>query len=160
MRVVIDTNIFISALIRPLGNPGKIIAHWRNGGFKLLYSDSLVDEWLAVLSRPRIRDKYHITDEDIKTILMLILQHGETVITDRKITACRDPKDNKFLEIAVAGQTDMIVTGDKDLLVLNPFENIPIVTPTNFLLRVSQDHSLDFWNNPYDDEDWNNANNE
>jgi len=136
MRVVIDTNIFISALIRPDGKPGQIIQRWRDGGFTLLYSDTLLQEWLDVLSRPRIQNKYHLTNEDAQTILMFILLRGEAVTSNRKITACRDPKDNQFLEVAAAGQADVIVSGDKDLLVLNPFEDIPIVSPHSFLAML------------------------
>lgn len=136
MRVVIDTNIFISALIRPDGKPGQIIQRWRDGSFTLLYSDTLLQEWLDVLSRPRIQNKYHLTNEDAQTILMFILLRGEAVTPDRKITACRDPKDNQFLEVAAAGQADVIVSGDKDLLVLNPFEDIPIVSPHSFLAML------------------------
>ncbi len=65
---------------------------------------------------------------------MLILQQGETITVNLNITACRDPKDDKFLEVAVAGHADIIVTGDKDLLALHPFEGIPIVTPATFLI--------------------------
>ncbi len=136
MRVVIDANIFISALIRPDGKPGQIIQRWRDGSFILLYSDTLLQEWLDVLSRPRIQNKYHLTNEDAQTILMFILLRGEAVTPNRKITACRDPKDNQFLEVSAAGQADVIVSGDKDLLVLNPFEDIPIVSPHSFLAML------------------------
>ncbi len=136
MRAVVDTNIFVSALIRPNGKPGLIIQNLRDGNFTLLYSDVLLNEWLDVLSCPRIQNKYHITYEDIQTVLMLILLRGEAVKSNRQITTCRDPKDNQFLEIAVAGQADVIVSGDKDLLVLDPFENIPIVTPYKFLVML------------------------
>ncbi len=136
MRVVIDTNVLVSALISPGGKPGLIIGHLRDGDFTLLYSDALLGEWLDVLSRPRIQNKYHITNEDIQTILMLILLRGQAITPDRQITACRDPKDNQFLEVAAAGQADVIVSGDKDLLVLDPFENISIVSPHRFLLML------------------------
>ena len=78
MRVVVDTNVFVSALIRPGGKPGQIIQRMRNGDFTLLYSDTLLNEWLDVLSRPRIRNKYHITNEDIQAVLLLILLRGKT----------------------------------------------------------------------------------
>ena len=138
MRVVLDTNVLVSALIRPKGTPGLIIHHLRNGDFTLLYSDPLLEEWLGVLSRPHIQSKYHLTHEDVQTVLMFILQRGEQVTPERQITECRDRRDNQFLEAAVAGQADIIVSGDKDLLVLNPFEKIPIVTPAAFLSMLSE----------------------
>jgi len=60
---------------------------------------------------------------------------AEWVDTDVKISACRDPKDDKFLELAVGGNADLIVTGDNDLLALNPFRGIPILTPDAFLSK-------------------------
>jgi predicted nucleic acid-binding protein len=61
------------------------------------------------------------------------------VVPNRRITVCRDPKDNKVLEGAVAGRADVIVSGDEDLLVLNPFEGIPIVGPAEFLAMLQGD---------------------
>jgi predicted nucleic acid-binding protein len=60
-------------------------------------------------------------------------------VPQEEITACRDPSDNKFLEVAVAGEADLIVSGDDDLLVLNPFREIPIVTPRAFLQMLADD---------------------
>jgi uncharacterized protein len=61
-----------------------------------------------------------------------IFAEGELVAITERVTACRDPKDNKFLELAVNGPADIIISGDDDLLVLDPFRNIPILTPTAF----------------------------
>lgn len=138
MRVVMDTNVLVSALIHPKGTPGLIISHLRNGDFTLLYSDPLLEEWLGVLGRPHIQSKYHLTHEDVQSVLMFILKRGELVTPDRQVTSCRDPKDNQFLEAAVAGQADIIVSGDKDLLVLNPFEAIPIIKPVTFLSMLAE----------------------
>lgn len=133
MRAVIDTNIFVSGIIKPSGLTGDVLRQLRDGNFTLFYAPALLDELVDVLNRPRIRDKYGITHEDIKTIVALVMLRGESVTPDRTITVCRDPKDDMFLEIAVAGDADVIVSGDNDLLVLNPFENIPIISPRDFL---------------------------
>jgi putative PIN family toxin of toxin-antitoxin system len=132
-RAVIDTNILIRALIKPQGTVGPVLTRLRDGDYTLLYAEPLLDELVAKLALPRIRDKYHLTDEDVETVLALILLRGEPVLPQRRITACRDPKDNVVLEVAVAGEADYIVTGDNDLLVLHPFEGIPIVGPADFL---------------------------
>ena len=132
-RAVVDTNILIRALIKPQGAVGPVLTQLRDGDYTLLYAEPLLDELMAKLALPRIRDKYHLTDDDVETVLALILLRGEPVMPQRRITACRDPKDNIVLEVAVAGEADYIVTGDNDLLVLHPFEGIPIVGPAEFL---------------------------
>ena len=71
--------------------------------------------------------------------LLARLEHeGNWITVNLTVTACRDPKDNKFLELAVSGQASHIITGDGDLLALHPFQSIPIVTPQNFLRQVGQ----------------------
>lgn len=133
MRVVVDTNILVRALIKPYGTVGPILLRLRQGDYTLLYARSLLEELIDVLNRPRIRRKYGLTDQDIQVVASLILLRGEAVVPDDRITACRDPKDNKFLEVAVAGKADVIVSGDQDLLVLHPFAGIPIVPSATFL---------------------------
>ncbi len=110
----------------------------RDGTYCLLYSESLLAELVDVLHRPRIRNKYGITPGDVATVLTLIDLRGELVMPQRRITACRDPKDNQVLDVATSGRADIIVSGDDDLLVLNPFEGIPIVVPADFLAMLDQ----------------------
>lgn len=136
IRAVVDTNILMRALIKPDGSVGPVLTHLRNGAYVLLYADPLLDELTAQLVLPRIRDKYHLSDEDVETVLALILLRGEPVVPQRHIAVCRDPKDDVVLEVAVAGQADFIVTGDDDLLALHPFEGIPIVGPAEFLAAL------------------------
>ncbi len=132
-RAVVDTNILIRALIKPQGTVGPVLTRLRDGDYTFLYAEPLLDELVAKLTLPRIRDKYHLTDDDVEIVLALILLRGEPDVPQHRITACRDPKDNVVLEVAVAGEADYIVTGDDDLLVLHPFEGIPIVGPAEFL---------------------------
>jgi len=137
MRVVVDTNILVRAVIKPSGTVGPVLLRLRHGEYTLLYAQSFLEELIDVLNRPRIRDKYHLTDQDIQTVVSLILLRGEAVVPPenekKRITTCRDPKDDKFLEVAVAGSADVIVSGDQDLLVLHPFAGIPILPPAAFL---------------------------
>ena len=70
---------------------------------------------------------------DPQTVVDLIVLRGEAVNPRRQWTVCRDPKDDKFLDVAVAGHADALVSGDEDLLVLHPFQGIPIVQPAEFL---------------------------
>ncbi len=139
MRAVIDTNILVRAVIRPQGTVGPVLLRLRQGEYTLLYAWASLEELIDVLNRPRIRDKYHLADQDIQTVVGLILVRGEEVAPGETVTVCRDPKDDKFLEIAVAGEADVIVTGDQDLLALHPFAGIPIVPPSEFLRRLDQE---------------------
>ncbi len=128
---VIDTNILISAfLLTETSNAALTLKKARDTG-KIIMSEESFTELFDVLVRPKF-DKYISLDKrlqllaDLKSII-------KTVTVETKITVCRDPKDNKFLELAIAGNASCIVTGDNDLLVLNPFNKIPILTPADFL---------------------------
>jgi putative PIN family toxin of toxin-antitoxin system len=133
MRAVVDTNILVRALIMPQGTVGPVLLRLRRSEYTLLYAQPLLEELVDVLNRPRIRHKYSLTEDDIQIVVSLILLRGEAVAQEQRITACRDPRDDKFLEVAVTGMADIIVSGDQDLLVLNPFAGIPILPPAGFL---------------------------
>jgi putative PIN family toxin of toxin-antitoxin system len=133
VRAVVDTNIIVRALIMPHGTVGPVLLRLRQGDYTLLYAQSLLEELVDVLNRPRIRRKYRLTDNDIQSVLALILLRGEEVKPQQAVSVCRDPKDNKFLEVALTGQADVIISGDDDLLALHPFAGIPIVSPSTFL---------------------------
>lgn len=135
MRAVIDTNVLVSALIRRQGASGQVLQHLRDGNFTILYSVPLMVELVNVLSRPRIQSKYHIQADDIIALINMIRLRGELVSPNQKIEACRDPKDNRFLEAAVEGKADTIVSGDADLLELREFEAIPILSVKEFLTQ-------------------------
>ncbi len=141
MRAVVDTNILVRALIKPNGTVGPVLSLLRDGRYVLLYSEQLLEELVDLLARPRLRNKYPLSDETVEASLQLILLRGEKVCPQREIRLCRDPKDDKFLEVAAAGQAAIIVSGDEDLLILNPFEDIPIVPPRDFLARLASSNS-------------------
>ena len=141
IRAVIDTSILIRALIKPQGTVGPVLQGLRNADYQLLYSEPLLAELTDVLARPRLRAKYGFTTEDIATVLSLILLRGEPVVPARRVDVCRDPTDNMVLEAAVEGRADAIVSGDKDLLALSPFEAIPILSPATFLRLLKAQRS-------------------
>ena len=136
MRAVIDTNILIRALIKPHGTVGPVLHRLRNGEYTLIYSEPLLDELLAKLALPRIRNKYAIDDETITALIALLALRGELVIPRRKVRVCRDPKDDMVIEAALAGAAEVIVTGDDDLLTLHAFEGIRFITPRDFLAAL------------------------
>jgi len=136
MRAVVDTGIFVSALIRRRGTISSILQALRDGRFSVIFTTDILVEIIDVLGRDKIRIKYHIDPDDISALINLIRLRGELVIPTQTVNACRDPKDDKFLEAAQAGQADCIVSGDADLLDLEAFEDIPILQPAEFLARL------------------------
>ena len=135
MRAVVDTNVLASALIRRQGTTGQVLRHLRDGRFTIVYSVPLLVELVEVLSRPQIQQNYHIQSDDITVLINLIRLRGELVSPERKIDACRDLSDNRFLEAAIEGDADAIVSGDADLLDLREFESIPILRVAEFLAQ-------------------------
>ncbi|MBN2497883.1 MAG: putative toxin-antitoxin system toxin component, PIN family [Deltaproteobacteria bacterium] len=135
IRAVVDTSILVRAAIKPTGSVGPVLQRLAQAEYTLVYTESLLEELLDVMARPRIRYKYGLGEEDIEAILSLILLRGEPVFPNRHIRACRDPADDMFLEAAGA---DVIVSGDKDLLALDPFEGIPILGATEFLSTLDR----------------------
>jgi uncharacterized protein len=133
MRAVVDTGVLVSALIKRQGTTGAVLLALRDGRFTAIYSTEMLVELVEVLGRPPFRHKYAIGPDDITALINLLRLRGELVAPQRRITACRDPQDDKFLEAAVEAAADCLVSGDADLLVLTPFEAIPILTPAEFL---------------------------
>jgi len=130
VRLVFDTNIIISALLFEGSKPFKAFLIGLERG-EILFSASTLTELKEVLWRKKF-DPF-LTHEERKEFLASFVIYGTPVEPGEKITKCRDPEDNKFLELAVSGRADFIVSGDQDLLILNPFRNIPIVTPHEFI---------------------------
>lgn len=130
MNILLDTNIIISALCFPFSKPRKAFdLAIKNGN--LLTSEDTFNELKTALLKQKF-DKYielNLRQEFLKLYSKLC----KTVQISQKIDICRDKKDNKFLELAMNGNADYIITGDSDLLILNPFENIKIITPDAFL---------------------------
>ena len=134
-RWVIDTNTLISSLLLRESVPAQAVKKALETG-DLLVSDATLEELATVLSRPKF-DKY-LSSKDRKNFFTLLSRVAIRVEIIREITACRDPKDDKFLSAAISGNADAVVTGDEDLLQLHPFLGIPILTPKKFLEEWSE----------------------
>jgi len=130
LRCVFDTNVLVSALLLPDSKPRHALDAALQKG-RILVSFAVLAELYEVLSRKRFRR--YVDEEDIRTFLAALTREAQWVDVDVQITACRDPKDDKFLELAVSGQGTHIVTGDSDLLALNPFRGVEILPPHRFL---------------------------
>jgi putative PIN family toxin of toxin-antitoxin system len=130
LRFVLDNNVLLSAAFFKNSVPDKAFDKAVAIG-KLLHSSEVLTELIAVINRPKF-DKY-LSVADKIAFIRKYSSLAELVTITHSVTDCRDPKDNKLLELALSGQADCIVTGDKDLLVLHPFNNIPIITPSVFV---------------------------
>lgn len=129
MRLVVDTNVFVSAALKYVSSPGSTV-RWLEQYGGLLKTNVTEQEILEVLRRPRIAPKMAPFVVDHIRRILAVAEH--VTITER-VAACRDPKDDKFLELAVNGRADVIVSGDADLLMLDTFRSIPIITPAAFV---------------------------
>ena len=136
IRAVVDTSIVVRAVLKPLGTVGPILDLLAEKRYLLLYSEATLEEVIDVLVRPRLRRRFPLQSRDPQTVVDLILLRGEAVKPRHRLTVCRDPKDDKFLDVAVEGHADALVSGDEDLLVLHPFQAIPIVQPAEFLAML------------------------
>ena len=127
-RVILDTNIFVSMAMG--GQVGKINDEWRAGKFILVVSEDILSEYLDVLQRPKL----HLKSRTIATIVNRIYRKAEFVTPEEKIlVVLADTTDNKFIEAAIKGKTDYIVSGDKHLLELKEYKSIPIITAREFI---------------------------
>lgn len=129
-RVVIDTNVLVSRLILPQSLPAQAVRKAELEAL-LLISEATMYELADVLARPKF-DRY-ISLEDRKSFLQRLGHITELVPIIQLVRECRDPKDDKFLEVALNGRADVIITGDADLLEMNPWRGIEIVSPTDYL---------------------------
>jgi len=128
MRVVIDTNIWISFLIgKSLGGLSEAIIAER---ITILFSEELFAELLEVLQRPKF--KKYFSSTAIEELIVLLYDQIEWVDITCHFEDCRDKKDNFLLDLSVSGRADYLVTGDEDLLILNPFHGVKIVSYRTF----------------------------
>ncbi len=134
MRVVLDANVLVSAVLSPRGAPAQILNAWRSEQFDLVISHAVLAELDRVFRYPKIAQRHRWSEEQLQTFLenlshIAILTPG--ILTLAVIT--QDPPDNRYLECAVEGEASYIVSGDQLLLRLGVYQRIPILTPRAFL---------------------------
>jgi len=129
-RCVFDTNVLVSALLFDRSKPARAFFVALRAG-EVLVSADVISELSDVLGREKFRR--YVSGEERGRFLRSLLRETTLVEVRGKVRACRDPKDDKFLELAVNGNADCIVSGDDDLLTLGPFRGIRILTPDGFL---------------------------
>lgn len=135
LRVVFDTNLFVSSVLVKAGLPAQALDAWRALRFLLLTSPAIMAEIAATLRYDRIRLKYGLTEEDVTALLDLLAADAVLIAgkTDVSGSVPEDPDDEMVLACALEGAADLIVSGDKHLLSLGEFRGIPILTVRQFL---------------------------
>ena len=124
VKCVVDTNVLISAALTK-GAPFRIVEHLIKNN-ALIFSKETISELSSRVTQPKF-DKY-VSTEDREAYVNNLILSADLVIIDNLIQGCRDRDDDKFLETAVKGDAQFIITGDQDLLTMHPFEGIDIVT--------------------------------
>jgi putative PIN family toxin of toxin-antitoxin system len=133
MRVVLDTNIFVSMAFG--GQVGKISDAWKASKFTLIISDAILSEYLDVLQRPKL----HLTAGTIADLFGRIQRRAEFVTPTETVRAIEaDSSDDKFLEAALEGKAIYVVSGDSHLLELKSFRGIEIITAHEFITRLEE----------------------
>lgn len=134
MRVVLDANVWVSALLSSKGAPARIIEHWQAGRFEGLISPAILQEVERVLHYPKLQQRYHLPQESIRRFVHLLRRQAIWVNPMEGLAVIeRDPADNRYLECALAGEAVAIVSGDQHLLDLGVYQGIPSVAPLGFL---------------------------
>lgn len=132
-RIVLDTNLLVSRALTPDSFTASAVRMIIDR-CDLLVSQATMDEFATVLTR--FQSKRYLTQDEVVTLITAYKETVEWVPVIERIQACRDPKDDKFLEAALNGRAGYIVTGDQDLLALHPFRGIDILTAKDFIRTV------------------------
>lgn len=132
MRAVLDVNVLVSALLSKRGAPSRILLYWEARTFEVVMSDAILDELQRVLQYPKIRNRLHSPDSDLAEYSQTFRIHAYWVQPQERMMIVRDESDNRYLEAAVAGAAQFIVSGDDHLLKLGQYQGIQIVSPTDF----------------------------
>ena len=134
IRVVLDANVFVSALLSPRGIPAKILSAWRDERFHLVMSPAILQEIDRVLRYSKIRRRHRWREKRLKNFIedlahLTILTPGDLTLT----LIAEDPSDNRYIECAIEGAADYLVSGDQHLLRLGVHQKTAILTPRAFL---------------------------
>ena len=137
MRVVLDANVLLSAVISPRGTPAQILRLWEGEHFELVISPPILAELERVIHYPRIQERYNLSEEYVGQFLQSI-GSGATVVDPAVELSVieKDPSDDRYLECAVASEASYIVTGDGHLLDLEEYGGVAILNPAEFLALV------------------------
>jgi len=133
MRAVLDTVVFLRALINPHGRWGRLLFDLSDR-YVIVLSPEIIKEILSVLYRAELRGRFPAIAEPARLELALaILEEAEVVEPREKVSVCRDPADDKFFECALEGRADYIVTEDKDILAVTELRGVKTAAAEEFI---------------------------
>ena len=133
-RAVLDANVLVSGILSPKGAPAKVLTAWQAEQFHLVLSEAVLDEINRVLHYPRIATRHRWSEERLQDFIedlahLAIMTSGSAHLA----VIAEDPPDDRYLECAIEGEADYIVSGDQHLLELGEYQGIGILTPRAFL---------------------------
>jgi putative PIN family toxin of toxin-antitoxin system len=139
MKVVLDTNVVVSAFLSPRGAPAQVLRYFQQEAFELLVSPPILQEYAAALRYDRVRKAHKLTDaqiesalEDLKAVAILVMP----AVIPAVVAA--DTDDDKFFACAVAGRADIIVSGDAHVQAVKQHQGIPVLAPAAFVALLAQ----------------------
>ena len=141
---LLDTNVWVSAFLKPSGPPGQVVAAWSRNQFNAVTSSSQLTELAEVLIRPRLTRRFKYTPSDAASFIRLIAARTVVVEIEGVLQICRDPDDDKILEAAIHGKAQYLVTRDDDLkrdldlIKMARRNRVRVVSVRRFLHRISR----------------------
>ena len=140
LKIVLDTNVFVSALINPRGKPAQILNYVFESKVRLFTSPSIIEELERVLSYPKLVKRHGLEKQELKKFVSDLLSILSLVEGKKAIELiAEDPADNNYLSCALDAKADFIVSGDIHLLNLREYEGIQIITPSQFLEMLEKE---------------------
>jgi len=134
--ITVDSNVLVSAATISSTPPSQILDAWREERIEMALSEPILNEVQDVLCRPYFVNKAGWTKEQVKTYVNELRMGALVVPGTTKVNICRDPMDNMVLSCAIEAESEFVVSGDEDLLVLKEYKGIPIKTPRDFIQEV------------------------
>ena len=133
IRAVLDANVLVSGIVSE-GTPRNILRAWRSGNFHVVESQATLDEIGRVLRYPKIARRHRWSEAEIRAFMESL--EALAILTPGKLrlnVVAADPSDNRYLECAVEGEADFLVTGDRHLLGLGTYRDVEILSPREFV---------------------------
>ena len=139
IKVVLDANQFVSALLKQASNSSRLLDLVHAGDVRLLVSEKIITEIDRVIRYPKVKKIHRWSDSNLDAFIIKIIRAAQMVSGTLKLRVIEeDPTDDKYLECAIEGEADFIVSGDKHLKNLGSFREIPIISPAEFLKRIKK----------------------
>ena len=133
MIVVLDANVVVSAYLSHGGPPAEVMRRWNRRAYEVVTSPSILAEYDRVLRYPHLRPVHGLNDAAIEAVVKRFRRSATLIEPTQRLAVVQDESDNRFLECAIEGGADLIVSGDRHLLGVGQYQGIRIVTPAAFV---------------------------